>query len=361
LLQQLTRSTPTIYDAAEARRHATADDPWAKAWLARNPAGFGSFALESCEPWRETIFRANPAGASTPAFDRVRFIAVPGRAKRLAMMRAGEIDLLLDLDPAEYLALQNVAGVQVHRARSGAHIAMMMQCQMPPFDNPLVRQAVAWAIPYRRILAQVYLGTATPWRSPLPWPTPMATEQFWRYDYDPDRARSLLTEAGFAGGFDTELFVDASNAEHGACGEIIVEALADIGIRVALERLDSGTFWFGGRYLRPFPMLIWEDWHQVPDPYYGLVHDYDPSRLGLINVGQYQSERISELIREVENEPSPVGRTALLTEAQRIIMAESPDVYLAQPAVMAATRDTIGGFFFPPDRALRFDLLTKDA
>jgi peptide/nickel transport system substrate-binding protein len=205
----------------------------------------------------------------------------------------------------------------------------------------------------------VYRGTAAAWRSPFPWPTPGATDQFWDYDYDLDRARAALAEAGLRDGFATEVFIDAANREHEACAEIVAESLGRLGIDVAIERLDSSTFWFGGRYVRPFPMLIWEDWHQVPDPYYALVHDYDASRLGLINCGQYHSERIAQLIPRIENEPRWEARAALLREAQAVIAADSPNVQLAQPAVFAAARAEIGGLFFPPDRALRYELLHR--
>jgi peptide/nickel transport system substrate-binding protein len=359
LLQQLTRATPTIYDSTEARRHATPADPWAKAWLAAQPAGFGAYALARHDPWKETVFEAYAGGGARPAFERVRFLVVPGRRKRLDLLREGAIDLLLDLEPAEALALRDADGVRVYHSRSGSHVALMLNCQQPPFDNPLVRRAVAWATPYQRLSEEVYRGTAAPWRSPFPWPTPGATEEFWQYDEDPARAAAALAEAGLGDGFATELFIDAANREHAACAAIIADALRALRIDVAVEPLDPGTFWFGGRYLRPFPMLIWEDWHQVPDPYYALVHDYDSSRLGLINCGQYRSERIAALIPLVEQEPNWAARLALLREAQAVIAADSPNVQLAQPAVFVAARAEIAGVAFPPDRALRFELLHR--
>ncbi|MCS6801339.1 MAG: ABC transporter substrate-binding protein [Chloroflexota bacterium] len=359
LLQQLTRSTPTIYDSTEARRHATAADPWAREWLAAHPAGYGPYALVSAEPWKETVFEASPAASIRPAFERVRFLIVPGRRRRLDLLREGAIDLLPDLTPAEAQALHASAGVRVYRSRSGSHVALMLNCQQPPFDNPLVRRAIAWAIPAQRILDEVYGGTAAPWRSPFPWPTPGMTEQFWEYDYDPARAAAALAEAGYGAGFASELFVDAANREHQACAEIVAQSLRTIGIDVAIERLDPATFWYGGRYLRAYPMLIWEDWHQVPDPYYALVHDYDPGRLGLINCGQYRNDRIAALIRLIENEPRWEARAALLREAQAIIAADAPNVPLAQPAVFLAARAEIKGLLFAPDRALRLDLLHR--
>ncbi|MCS7002999.1 MAG: ABC transporter substrate-binding protein, partial [Dehalococcoidia bacterium] len=105
-LQQLTRATPTIVDSVEARRHATATDPWASAWLARAPAGFGPYTLESWSFWGTYTFVANPGAPNPPpVFPRVEVRIVPGAARRVAMLRAGEIDLLPTLSPAEAVAL----------------------------------------------------------------------------------------------------------------------------------------------------------------------------------------------------------------------------------------------------------------
>jgi peptide/nickel transport system substrate-binding protein len=352
-LHQLTRSTPTIFDATEAQRHATASDPWAAGWLARQPAGFGPYRLEAADSWGETVFCAYPSGMAPPAIERIRFLAVPGRVRRLVMLREGAVDLVPGLEARDLPLLADAPGVRTVVARSGSHVALILNCRQPPFDSPLVRRAVAAAVPYSRILAEVYRGTAAAWRSPLPWPTPGATEEFWRQEAAP----ALLAQAGLADGFSSELFFDAANEEHRAIARLVAEALAEVNIRLTLEPLDPATFWYGGRYVRAFPLLLWEDWHQVPDPYYALVHDYHSSKLGLINCGNYHNSQLDALIAQIEREPRPAARAALVREAQRLILADCPSALIAQPAAIAALREGVEGFFFPPDRALRYDLL----
>lgn len=357
LLQQLTRATPTIYDSREARRHTTESDPWAKDWLGKNPAGFGSYQLAEHTVWKEVVFTANPGARSEPPITAIRYLMVPGRQKRLQMLADGEIDLLTNLDAEDAVFLRGKPGVTVCEAPSGSHVAMMMNCQIAPFDNVVLRRAIATAIPYERIVSEVYGGSAMRWKTALPTTTPMSSDAGWQYDYNPDAARELLRKAGFPNGLKTELFVDSSDAQHLACAAIIIDALNDIGVNVTLETLDPGVFWQGGRYFRPFPMLIWGDRHQVPDPYYGLVHDYDSSRLGLINCGNYRSTAVNGLIHKVENEPDLTKRAALVTEAQRQIMDDAPNAYLAQPNFIAARRDELEGFYFTPDGPLAAEQL----
>lgn len=352
LLQQLTRMTPVIHDSVAAREHATDADPWATEWLTRTPAGFGAYGLESLTPWDEAVLVANPGVPTPPAIERIRVRFVPGARRRRQLLVDGEVDILPDIGPDEVATLRGAEGVRVAHAPSGAHVLLAMNCQQEPFTSREVRQAVCYAVPYEQILHDVYLDTAEPWRSPLPMGTPMATEEGWPYRHDPDRARELLRAAGMPDGFETDLFVDVGAAEHVAAARLIVAALAEVGIRVGLELLDSTTHWAGARYFRPYPMLIYSDHHQVPDPYYGLVHDYSPSRLGLINVGNYSSDRVVELTAAVERTPDPGARSELVREAQRVIMDDAPNAYLAQPGFLAAMTEELEGFYWPPDRGV---------
>jgi peptide/nickel transport system substrate-binding protein len=352
-LQELTRSTPPITDSTEAKKHATEADPLAKAWLQRNPAGFGAYILESHTPWKETVFRANPGAAGgKPPIETIRYLVVPGIQERIRMLRDGEVHLVRQLGPANVFDLEGLGGVRLSHAKSGAHVALEMNCQVAPFTNKTVRQAVAFAVPYQEILSEVYRNTAQPWISALPTTTPMADTSFGVYEHNPDKARKLLEQAGFADGFDTQLFVDAADEEHVGAAELIVPALAEAGIRATLELMDSGIFWEGARYYRPYPMLIYQDHHQVPDPYYGLVHDYGKGRMGLINCGQYANDEVFALIAKVENASDEAQRRELVREAQRIIMDDAPNAFLAQPSFIAGISENLRGYFWAPDGSL---------
>ncbi|MDA0256534.1 MAG: ABC transporter substrate-binding protein [Chloroflexi bacterium] len=359
LLQQLTRATPTIVDSIEARRHATEDDPWASGWLGRNAAGFGTYRLESLDPWGEAVLVANPGAVGPSAFERVRVRFVPGARARRELLLAGEVDLLPHIDPWERALFEGTPGVRVSHAPSGAHLMMMMNCRRPPFDRREVRQAVAYAVPYERILDEVYCGTAEPWHGPLANTTPMASEAGWPYRHDPARARGLLAEAGLGGGFASAIFFDANAETHRRAARLVGEALAEVGIDLALEPMDGGTFWAGARYQRAYPVLLYESMHQVPDPYYALVHDYYPGPMGLINCGQYENAEVTRLVDAIEGEPDAEARRALVRSAEDLIVDDAPNAQLAQPGFLAALRDDLEGFSWAPDGHPRAEALSR--
>ncbi len=357
LLQQLTRATPAIIDSVEARRHASGEDPWASGWLAGHASGFGAYRLESLTPWSEAVLVAGDG--PQPAFGRVRVLFVPGASRRRELLLAGEVDLLPRIDPRERALLDGARGVRVSHAPSGAHLMLMMNCRRPPFDRREVRQAVCYAVPYERILEEVYLGSAWPWRGPLASTTPMASEAGWPYRHDAARARELLEGAGHGEGLSTALFFGASSEAHRRAAGIVAESLAAVGIEIALEPMDGATFWAGARYHRAYPMLLYESMHQVPDPYYALVHDYYPGPMGLINCGQYESDEVALLVDAIEGEPEPAAREHLVHQAERRIVADAPNAQLAQPAFLAALRDDLEGFSWAPDGVPQAELLSR--
>lgn len=358
-LQQLTRATPAIHDATEVRRHTTEQDPWAKEWLRKSPAGFGSYQLESLTPWKEIVFVANPGAAGgAPPIERIRFVLTPGKRRRQEMLKNGEVDLLTSIDVADVAALSGAPGVHISQAPSGAHIALIMHTQIPPFDRREVRQAVAYAVESDRIRDEVFHGMARPWHSPIPSTTPFSTDKFWRYDYSPGEAKRLLAEAGLPEGFETEIFVDAADEPHIVIARIIADSLAKVGIHVEVETLDSATFWQGGRYFQPYPLVIWDGMDQVPDPLYALIHDYGPGKMGLTNAGRYANPELFALIRRIEHAADPEERRSLVEEAQRLVMDDSPVVFIAQPDFLAAMRTDLDGFAWPADRFLQAERLS---
>ncbi len=140
---------------------------------------------------------------------------------------------------------------------------------------------------------------------------------------------------------------------------MVAESLAAVGIEIALEPMDGATFWAGARYHRAYPMLLYESMHQVPDPYYALVHDYYPGPMGLINCGQYESDEVARLVDAIEGEPEPAARERLVHRAERRIVADAPNAQLAQPAFLAALRDDLDGFSWAPDGVPQAELLSR--
>jgi peptide/nickel transport system substrate-binding protein len=357
-LQQLTRVTPVINDSIEALKHATPDDPWASKWLFSNPCGFGPYHLDSLDPWRQATFKRNPHFFEAPNIKDVQVLFESSSRKRAAMLSQGEIDLIPNLDTSLKESLTNQTNVVISQIPSGRHAVLGMHFNHKPFDEPLVRKAIACAIPYDSIIQEAYHQAAHRWTSPMPMGTPMALDVDWPYNYNLEQAQKFLSQTEYKDGFESDLFVDAADAEHVAMAELIAHSLKGINININIEKMESGMFWAGARYFRPFSMLIYEDLHQVPDPYYTLVHDYTTGGMGLINVGQYHNEELMNIVKSIESAGVIEDRQVLVKKAQEIIINDCPYANLVAPDFLAAHSNKINNCYWAPDRSLAVEKIS---
>src|SRR5260370_23458524 len=132
---------------------------------------------------------------------------VPSAGNRRALLERGDADISFDLPPRDFAEMKQEAKLKIVSTPISNGIQYVgMNVKKPPFDNVKVRQAVAYAIPYQKIMDAVLFGQAKPMfgaeanaASSTLWPQP--------HGYNPDlaKAKALLTEAGYPAALDTPL------------------------------------------------------------------------------------------------------------------------------------------------------------
>lgn len=186
----------------------------------------------------------------------VRFIA--DAAARLAELQAGAIDFTINLAPDSRQTLEGDANLQLAPLEPFNIAYLALNTNIKPFDNPKVRQAVAYAIDKQAILDGFYGGVGTVADDFLPdvlsWARPDTLE---KYSYDPAKAKALLAEAGYPDGFSTMVLTDGTEVPlelwympvsrpYYPTAQPIAEAyatyLADIGIKVELKTEDWAVY-----------------------------------------------------------------------------------------------------------------------
>lgn len=343
-----------IIDATEAKKHVTDDDPWAQNWLSKNDASFGAYSVESYVPGREIIYTANEdyfRGA--PRLKRVIFREMPTSSNRVAALQAGSIDVAEWLLPRELNLLKNVPGVEVatffgnyvHRADMNNTIA--------PFDNEKVRQAMNYLVPRDQILKAVYYDTARPTKSPVSETYPAYTDDFFDYTYDPEKAKALLAEAGYADGFTTELGYRTGEEIEEQIAIILQTAFAEAGVKLELSKLPSSTLverYTGGT----IPMYFLRDGAWVPDAAY--VANLWLNSASMVDFSKYKNEEVDELIDKALVWTVEEDRIADMTRVQELVVEEAPWVFLFNPGYQLAARDNVKGFsWYTPNGNFWFD------
>jgi peptide/nickel transport system substrate-binding protein len=198
---------------------------------------------------------------------------------------------------------------------------MGMNNKIPPFDNPKVRQALSYAVPYETIIQESLYGYAQKATSPIPVGMPTHTDEFWKYDTNLETAKTILDEAGFGDGLELELAVRQSIPWDEDAAVWIQDSLAQIGVNLTINKMPDADF-FGKLNAHELPLFIhdWYSWGN--DPAYQLTFLLKCG--AFTNYADYCNERVDELIDLVTWETDPAVREELMKEAQQIIVRRPP-------------------------------------
>jgi peptide/nickel transport system substrate-binding protein len=344
-------------DSTEAKKHITPDDPYALSWTEKNPAIFGPYRVTQHVPGQQTVMEADPNYWRGPlATRRIIYREVPDAAVQSQLLQTGEIDLATGLDARQRLDLVGKPGVQVLDWPATAEVALCMNVTDPPFDNPLVRRAVSYAIPYDDIIQSVYMGTARRWKSPVPSVFPGYTDQYWQFDTNPDTARDLLNQAGLSSGFETTLSWDSGFPDHEGIAVLLQTALANVGITADLDKLTSSSFAErSGR--RELPFLIASIFPGTPDVSFGIGKFLaDPTGANFAN---YDNPELDQLTLDSIRTLDQTKRFQIFARMQEIVVNDAPWAFLALPGYHVAVRQNVQNVTYYPVNVLRMGEITK--
>src|ERR1700730_3192420 len=167
-LPNLATVYPIIINSKVAKANATAEDPWAIAWLKEHTAGSGAYTIESFRPGEQVIMKRNEAWnrgslEKSAFFKRVIVQSVPERATRANLVERGDADLVIDLQASDVQSLEGKGTLKVvSTPQYNAVTFISMNNQIPPFDNINVRRAIAYALPYDDMFKAALFGRGTP-------------------------------------------------------------------------------------------------------------------------------------------------------------------------------------------------------
>ena len=220
------------------------------------PIGAGPYKFVSFTPGVELVFEAfDQYWRKTPSVKRLVFKVIPDETTRLAALQRGEIDIVYSIRGELAEQLRKTPGLTLKPVVPQGPWWLYFSEQWDPkspWHDPRVRQAASLAVDRKGINEAITLGYSKITGSIIPY----SFEYFWQPpapDYDPAKAKQLLAEAGYAGGFDAgEHYVDSSYSNF---GEAVLDNLLAVGIRAKLRPLERAAF-FEGYSNRKFKGII---------------------------------------------------------------------------------------------------------
>ena len=344
-----------VYDSEELEKHATADDPWAKEWTTKTPQSGGAYNVVDYKAGQEIVLEANPSfPLDAPRVKRVKLQVIPAPANRRLLLEKGEIDIALGLSRRDIDDLRETSGIKVISSPSNEFVFMPMAMSTPPFDNPLVRQAMAHVVPYDAIVANVYNGNARRSTSPVPLDMPGHSPAGYPFELDIDKAKALLAEAGMADGFESEIAVLAGDVTQERAAVLVSSAAKQAGIELKVTPLDPGTL-FQRRTEKTLPLQIANGQMWVNDIEYLLAVCLTPA--GFLNYAGYDSPRIVEIFQTLNRTSDKAARDTLFAEVQEILAKDVPWLVLAQPNFDLPVSAGVSGWVQPVDGLFRLRYL----
>lgn len=260
-----------------------------------------------------------PVGPAPAA--RVIFEFMPEVSTRVAALQGGDVHIIHNIPPDMVSTLEADPSVNVKMVDGTRMHMFEMNVKMAPFDDVRVRQAMNYAIDMDAIVESILLGYATPVAGPL-LPHGFAVKSDLQpYGYDPDKAVQLLTEAGYADGFElvidtTDDLKDVAFAAASMLGEIGIDASVRIWDWAVLRELLVA----GER------MMVFGNWgNSTLDPSDLLVPKLRSNDRG--NYSQYANPELDAILDAAEIAVSRDERAALYYQAQEIIFNDAPWVF----------------------------------
>ena len=207
------------------------------------PVGAGPYKFVSFTPGVELVCEAFEGyWRKVPAIKRLVFKVIPDEATRLAALQRGEIDIAYSIRGELADELTRTPGLSIKAALGSAPFWLYFPEQwdpQSPWHDRRVRLATSLALDRKTINQALTLGHSRLTGSIFP----ENFEFYWQPPepvHDPERARKLLAEAGHERGFDAgDYYCDASYAN---IGEVVLNNLREVGIRVKLRPLERAAF-----------------------------------------------------------------------------------------------------------------------
>ena len=302
----------------------------------QKPIGTGPWVFKEWQRGSYIILDRNPEywQPGKPYPDRLVIRYLPDAAARSALIETGEAQIAAQTpvalsDVKRLAALPNI-GMTTEGYEYFAPVVMMeFNNKRPPFDNILVRKAVAFAINRDVIVRNVWFGLGKVATGPISTKSPYYTADVEKYPFNRAKSEALLDQAGYkkdANGVRLRLVYDIASlgAEYRRLGEVLKQQLGRVGIQIELRTQDNAAYLrrmytdydfnfftaYVGTYLDPQLAVYWSKNFVKGVPF--------------SNAGGYSNPKMDALLERVQVENDPAKRTQEFHEIQKIAARDLP-------------------------------------
>jgi peptide/nickel transport system substrate-binding protein len=331
--------------------------------FSKNPVGTGPFKFVSWTPGVEIVVEKNKDyWGGAPTVDKVVYRPIIDDQARLNELEAGSVDFIVNIPPDDLARLKaDERFTTVEQA--GMHTwYVVFNCQKPPFDDVRVRQAFNYAVDRQAIVEGILQNTGTLATGPLPPVLWSYTSEVPGYEFNPEKAKQLLTEAGIEDGLSLSFWVPTSGSgmqQPVAMGQAVQADLKKVGIDLQLETFEWGTYLDKTivEDAETLPELFEMSWigdNGDPDNFLYILLSGDQYPSNGFNLGHCKDDEVDEILREARTTLDQDKRTELYIQAQKKLVEDAFWLPIDHETQIVVMKNSIKNFKLHPTGDFRF-------
>ena len=312
--------------------------------MAKSPIGSGPYKFKKWAQGDKIEFEAYDGYyQGAPAIKHLTYKIIPNSSTAAMALESGEIDMSLNVATADIKALQDKDGITVLEEPSSAFYFIGMNTNVDKLSDVRVRQAIAKSINKQNLIDGALDGYGVPTNTFIAKGVLGYDPDFDPLPYDVKGAKKLMAEAGYPDGFKLSISIPENRSTQ---AQIIQSDLAQIGIDLTIDIIETGKFWEDLENL-DYEMMIMGWSYMVMDPdvgYYSLYKKDDMAG----NYTGFGDKETDGLLAAGRTETDPQKRAEIYAKLEKIVQTAAPYVPLYWREDVVAFDENLAGVEIPP-------------
>lgn len=329
--------------------------------IAQKPVGTGPYMIKEWDKGQKIIFEKNPNyhEKGKPVSDEIDVTVVPDDNTRIMQLQGKQIDIASDIPFSRVAELTQAQGIKMNLVPSTEADYISFNYKNPKFADVRVRQALAYGVDRQAIIDAVFFGNAKLSNTFISPAAPHFDKNITSRDYNPEKAKQLLSEAGVAN-LSIDFLVASGNTRDMQVATMLKEQWGKIGVNVNLQQVDSSVFKDRRNSLQ-YDMLLSLLTSDITDTselmdLMCVSNMSDSQHTGWNGAKQVEAQN---LVTEASTSNDDGERSKLYGQAMQLIQDDQLIIPLYYVPFAVATSDQVKGFSQTPLGNYYFEELAK--
>lgn len=311
---------------------------------AMNPVGTGPFKFISWTKGDKVeLERFNDFHGDKPKFSKMTLRVIPEPTNRAIELESGGVDIAYEISTNDIKRVQDNEKLQILRVVDNSTQYLGFNNKKKPFDDLKVRQAISYAIDTTSVVNTVWRGVGKVAVGPIGPNVRYSDKTLKTHEYNVEKAKALLKEAGLPNGFKTTIWTNEKK-ERVDMATIMQSQLKEVGIDVEIKVLEWGAYLDGLAKAQQDMFIV--GWTcQTPDPDMAVYAPFHSSKMGSGgNYAYFNDPKADELIMKGRTMKDSDERKTVYEQLQKEIVEQAPWIFLSNGEQVVGASKSVKGF-----------------